>query len=397
MALSAIQKQAILKGINSLPVVNIRKFINQGDLTIAECLEYGLDSTKVEEINMMEEEEQQQQQQFEEDAEFYSRINNDEIIIQEIQRALLDGRVTEEGLLENTIIDKSLLKSIKKYEKQTYPSVNNDLDLKNLYTDIFFFGKSGSGKSCVLASLFNYAEDEGYFIDDPHSINGILYKNLLVRELKSGILPDANEATVDAVTYITTELHKDGEVNPLNIIEMSGEFFSAAAGDPEVWENSIDAHGYLSNANKKLLLFIVDYKKYTEGENPDESTQSQDFNLILSQLDQYEKSLNNTYCIYIIVNKSDQFPEGVDKDEFATEFFKENFKSVYTNLRSKQEKHGFELRSLHFSLGNFVFNNSYLKEINMECPAKLIDSIAKQASRKKSRGWLGKIFSSSEE
>ena len=87
----------------------------------------------------------------------------------------------------------------------------------------------------------------------------------------------------------------------------------------------------------------------------------------------------------------------MDKDEFATEFFKENFKSVYTNLRSKQEKHGFELRSLHFSLGNFVFNNSYLKEINMECPAKLIDSIAKQASRKKSRGWLGKIFSSSEE
>ena len=397
MALSIIQKEAILRGINQLPIANINKFIEQGDLTIEECIENGIDPDKIEQVNSLQEEIIEERIQFEEDSEFYEKINNDDVIIQEIQRAYLSGKVTEKGLLENTIIDETLLRRIEKYKKQNHPSQHNELDLKKGYTDIFFFGKSGSGKSCVLASLFNYAEDEGYFIDDPHAINGINYKNLLVRELKNGILPAANPATVDAVTYITTELHKDGEINPLNIIEMSGEFFSSAAKDPDVWRNSIDAYGYLSNSNKKLLFFIVDYKLYTDGEDPENSTQSQDFNLILSQLDQYQKALNNTYCVYIIVNKSDKFPEEVvDKNAFAKEFFMKNFKGVYINLKAKQEKNGFQLRSMHFSVGNFILNNSYLSQLNTECPAKLIDSISKQASRKKGGGWFGSMFSSSD-
>ena len=76
---------------------------------------------------------------------------------------------------------------------------------------------------------------------------------------------------------------------------------------------------------------------YAEGEDTLDATQSQDFNLILSQLDQYEKALKNTNCIYIIVNKSDKFPKDIiDKDEFAKDFFIKNFKSVYVNLKSKK-------------------------------------------------------------
>ena len=229
------------------------------------------------------------------------------------------------------------------------------------------------------------------------SIKGINYKNLLVRELKNGILPDANQASVDAVTYITTELHLNGDINPLNFVEMSGEFFSRAAEDPSYWEDSIDAHGYLSNSNKKLLFFIVDYNMYNEGEFS-EATQDQEINLILSQLDVYEKALKNTYCIYIIVNKSDKFPEGItNKNKFAKDFFIDNFKGVYTNLKSKQEKHGFELKSFHFSTGEFILNNSYLNAINSECPRDLIDSISKQAARRKKGGWFGKLFGDGEE
>jgi len=75
----------------------------------------------------------------------------------------------------------------------------------------------------------------------------------------------------------------------------------------------------------------------------------------------------------------------------------ENYKGFYTNLKSKQEKNGFALRSLHFSLGNFIFNNSYLTEMNQECPEQLIESISKQSSRRKSKGWFNKMFESSEE
>ena len=146
------------------------------------------------------------------------------------------------------------------------------------------------------------------------------------------------------------------------------------------------------------MFFIIDYHIYNEGEMPDEATQDQEINLILSQLDVYKKALKNTYCVYIIVNKSDEFPEDVvDKNAFAKDFFVENFKGVYTNLKSKQEKYGFELRSFHFSTGDFILNNSYLKAMNAECPKNLINSISKQAARRKKGGWFGKLFGDGEE
>jgi len=46
MALSQIQKDAILRGINQLPIENINKFIEKGDLTIEECIENGIDPDK---------------------------------------------------------------------------------------------------------------------------------------------------------------------------------------------------------------------------------------------------------------------------------------------------------------------------------------------------------------
>ena len=252
--LTPLQKEAFLRSINKVPVQAIYNRINSKELTLEECVENGMDESKVDEINLLQLESEaalqvqiEEQTKLEEDQAFYDKINNDDIIIQEIQNALFDGRVTEEGLLNNIpIIDDSLLSRIKSYTKQFHPSENNDVPLI-AGTDIFFFGKSGSGKSCVLASIFNYAEDEGLFIDNTVSIKGINYKDLLVRELKNGILPDATSATKEAVTYITTELHKDGEVNPLNFVEMSGEFFSEAAQDPEAISNTIDAHGYWFN------------------------------------------------------------------------------------------------------------------------------------------------------
>ena len=394
--LTPLQKEALLRGINKIPVNLIKKKIDNLELTLDECIEHGLDLSKVEEIQMISVQQKEIKEKLAEDKEFYDRINNDEIIIQEIQRALNDGRVTEEGLKNNTEIDDDLLTRIIRYKKQFHPSENNDVPLID-GTDIFFFGKSKSGKSCVLASIFNYAEKEGLFIDNPVSINGINYKNVIVRELQNGILPDSTEATEDAVTYITTELHKDGDINKLNFIEMSGEFFSKAAEDPDEWDKSIDAHGYLSDSNKKLLFFIVDYKMYSDGEDTSGATQSQDFNLILSQLDNYENALKNTNCIYIIVNKSDKFPNVTDKDKFAKEFFINNFRAVYTNLKAKQEKYNFELRSFDFSVGNFVFNNSYLKEMNYECPRSVLNSIAKQSRRKAKKGWLGSMFSNNDE
>ena len=397
--LTPLHKQAFLRRSNELTEEMLIKLIDAAEISLDEFIEHGLDTSKVEEIQALRRKGAEIKKQMEEDQAFYDLINNDEKAIDEIQHALRSGEVTDQGLLNNTIIDENLLKRIKGFSQVLNSPENNNVPL-GAGTDIFFFGRSGSGKTCVLASVFNYAEDNGLFMDNTNSMKGINYKNLLVNELNNGVLPDATPASKDAVTYISTTLMEQdadgnptGEESPLNFIEMSGEFFQKAAKDPDSFKDSIDAHGYLSGPNKKLLFFIVDYDICSEGNN--KRVQSQDFQLILQHLDKYRKALKNTLSIYIIVNKADKFPEDVvDKDDFALEFFMKNFKSVYTTLNSKREKYKFELISLPFSLGSFLFNNSYLSSINQEWPKKLIHSIGKHSSFGKKKGWG--IFSSTD-
>ena len=397
--LTPLHKQAFLRRSNELTEEMLIKLIDAAEISLDEFIEHGLDTSKVEEIQALRRKGAEIKKQMEEDQAFYDLINNDEKAIDEIQNALRTGEVTEQGLLNNTIVDENLLKRIKGFSQVLNSPENNNVPL-GAGTDIFFFGRSGSGKTCVLASVFNYAEDNGLFMDNTNSMKGINYKNLLVNELNNGVLPDATPASKDAVTYISTTLMEQdadgnptGEESPLNFIEMSGEFFQKAAKDPDSFKDSIDAHGYLSGSNKKLLFFIVDYDMYSEGN--DRKVQSQDFQLVLQHLDKYKKALKNTLSIYIIVNKADKFPEDVvDKDDFALDFFMKNFKSVYTTLNSKREKYKFELVSLPFSLGSFIFNNSYLSAINQEWPKKLIDSIGKHSSFGKKKGWG--VFSSTD-
>ena len=399
-AITRVQKEAFLRRCNELPIHVLKKQIDAHEISLDEFIENGLETSKVEEIQALEIKIEEEEKKKEEDQAFYDQINNDEKVIDEIQDAIRTGEVTEQGLLDNTEIDKRLLKRIKGYSPVQYTPEQNDVPLA-AGTDIFFFGRAGSGKTCVLASVFNYADNEGLFIDNPISIKGINYKNSLVNELNNGILPWSTPASKNAVTYISTTLieqdadgNPTGPGSPLNFIEMSGEFFQEAAKNPDAFKDSIDAHGYLSGSNKKLLFFIVDYDMYSEGNN--KKIQSQDFQLILSHLDRYKKALQNTLSIYIIVNKADKFPEDVvDKTEFSREFFKNKFKSVFTTLNSKKKKYPkLQIRHLPFSVGDFMFNNSYLSTINQEWPKKLIRSITKQSSYDKKKGWG--IFSSTE-
>ena len=48
--LTALQKEALLRGINKIPVNLIKKKIDNLELTLDECIEHGLDLSKVEEI-----------------------------------------------------------------------------------------------------------------------------------------------------------------------------------------------------------------------------------------------------------------------------------------------------------------------------------------------------------
>ena len=384
--------------VNHMPVDFFVDKINSSELSFDECIDYGIDDSKISEIKKILVEIGTTIKTGKKASEIYAKINKDKVILDDIRNYLINKDIDEKGLLENTNVDESLLQKIKAFNKRTFPSENNKESLSK-GTDVFFLGKSSSGKSCVLASLFKYGDDKGLLFDNINiSQNGVNYKDGIVNELSIGIPPDRTDADKDSVTFISTELRKDGEIKPLNFVEMSGEFFEMAAKNHKRIDGSLDANGYLSNSNKKLLFLIVDYKMYQDGENSSEQTQRQSFNSVINVLEQYEKCLQNTYCIYVIVNKSDLFPENTeDKNEFAADFFRDKFTSLYKILKFKQDKYDFELKIMHFSVGNFILNNSFIEKLNTECPRNILDSIHYQSSGKKEEGFFNRIFSSKDE
>ena len=396
-----LQKEAILREINKIPVKSLIGLIKNGDFNLDKYIEHDLDSNKVEEIKKELKIIEGGLDKKELAKKIYKKINDDKMIVQHIQRHLLNNDVTEEGLIENCDqIDENILEKIKRYEGPSISSENNK-DPLQFGTDIFFYGKSSSGKTCVLASIFSYANKKGILIDNyKASIQGHKYKDIIVKELENGILPRRTNATIDAVTYISTTLKVNDNDHPLNFVEMSGEFFSDAALEFDGLDGSIDAHGYLSSKNKKIFFFVIDYQMHKDGELGKGKTQEQEFNAILSLLDDYENALDNTHCIYIIINKSDKFPSDCgDKNEFAKKYFIKNFASVNTNLQDKKarRKHKLDpknpwLRVQHYSIGDFIFNNSYLINQNDECPQRIINSISKHTDKDRKDGFLDKLF-----
>jgi len=200
--LTPLKKEAILRGVNSVPVKSLIGFIKSTDCNLDEYIEHGLDSNKVEKIKKAFVEEEEEEVIEKKATEIYEEINADKMIIQEIQQHLLYKHVTDEGLIENCDkIDENILKKLKKYKNPSISSENNK-DPLQFGTDVFFYGKSSSGKTCVLASIFSYANKKGIFIDNyKASIQGHKYKDIIVKELENGILPRRTNATIDAVTY----------------------------------------------------------------------------------------------------------------------------------------------------------------------------------------------------
>ena len=51
--LTAIQKEALLRGINKIPTHLIKKKIDNDELTLEECIEHGLEASKLNELDSM--------------------------------------------------------------------------------------------------------------------------------------------------------------------------------------------------------------------------------------------------------------------------------------------------------------------------------------------------------
>jgi len=314
-------------------------------------------------------------------------INNNAISIEMIKEKLLDGAINEEILFQHTIINnKELINRILNYKEILFewPEPDKIPDLPNGHTDIYFFGWSASGKSCLIASLFAYCNSHGLNQLTAQFPFGDNYKNHLISRLDEGYLPEGTPTGY--INYMPFRLRNPANTkkqHPLNVIEMAGELFKEASkGDLKELRK---AFTFLQNKNRKALYFVIDYS--LGGRSQDLALQ-QMFALLGSK-----SIFNKTDVIYLIVTKIDlREDHSVSPDEEAVNYIQKNYKNFLMGCLDCKDEFKIPIKIFPFSIGGTV--SDILIETNREenvnldrYPKAIINSLVADTAQK-SKSWF---------
>ncbi len=395
-----LAKQRILLRVNTIDVDSLINFIHSKDISLKEMKDNGLDTDKEEEIN-------QRMKKAEEDAKkklkkdegnalrerdiliICKKIEDGECNVETIQKYLLNEEISESNLTDHTSLTPELIKKIKSYKKSStqFDSWDNAPPLEANRTDIYFFGQQGSGKSCILASLFYHFEKKGIMISNNYNSIGVEYRNLLINEIRIGILPDSTMK--DKLNFVPIELRnkENMHTHPLNFIEMSGELFKDASKSGFNITDLIKLKTYLDNDNRKLIFFVLDYFQHNNGNEQHQSS----FTDILEWLDK-SKILDKTDGLYILLSKSDLFPENVNPTQYAADFIDREYLNLKENAKDKKVKHrsAFKIWLFPYTIGDVKYKD-LLTRIDEKSPSYITNAIMRHSFVKK-KSFLAKLF-----
>jgi hypothetical protein len=390
-----LTKIHILLTINQIKLEQLEEFIKSGDISLDEMIANNLNGNTVNLLRLLQNREKQNQITEEEMITTCRKIENNELNAGEIKNLLLEGKVTKGVLLKHTSLTDQMVSKIENYQKRStsFSTWANLPELQKGNTDLYFFGQPGSGKSCILASIFYYLEEQGMIINNAHNPEGNRYRNQLRDELSYGILPDSTAA--EGVNYIPIELinpDNEGARHPLNFIEMSGELFNKAY-EGGISEENLAAKNYLNNTNRKLIYFVLDYDQHERSKTFSSGPlQSSKMQTILALLDQFG-TLNYTDGIYLVVTKSDLFPYGVDRFQYAKQFIESSYKGFIVNCKELQQRYrnNFKILVYPYSIGEVRFQNMLIRP-DLGSPEMVIGDVLTQTFFKK-KNFIQKFFS----
>jgi len=317
-------------------------------------------------------------------------IDANKLLVTEIQALINSDAISKEELLKTSkVIDEEIFEKIVSYEKIKidYKDWKDLPELQKNRTDLYFFGQPGSGKTCVLASLFHYANQKGLIKDNQSNREGAKYRDTLINGIRKGVLAEATP--VEGINYIPIDLTNpsNNRIHPLNFIEMSGEKF-VKAYEEGINKDNIGTNKYLKNNNRKLIFFVLDYLSYIKSSASKQDTMLQN---VLTNLSN-DNTLDKTDTIYLILSKSDMFPEGENQLNFAKEFVDNKMKNLKNNLKLIQKDHNnnFKIILFPYTLGTVKFSR-LLTQFDLTSPKNLIDWICAY-SFSEERNWWKKLI-----
>lgn len=387
--MTALEKQKKLIACNDLPIEAIAKIIKEGDITLDEFINNGLDKHKILEINelivvknKLEKDEQNQQQNAQQKQDILDKIKTKKISAFEIQ-GFINNRIINFDDLESIGLSRKTVNSIKHYCStdritQSY-TISTLPKMEEGRTDLYFVGLPGSGKSTMIAAFLKVAHELGVSLADPYNPAGMNFQSNLIQDLNRGVLP--KETDKGSYNYVAASLNDaNNKRHPFNIVDVPGELYKSVLDNPEV---SLFLE-YINNKNKKILIFVIDAIEH-ENENSKELDQSVVLPNIL-QIFNKNKVLEQTDAIYLVVNKFDALLESrygfvnKPKGDLALDFINSDFLGLKNNCIASREDTRTEtiIKVLPFSVGSVSYN-SILENFDNEFAKTFLNQIIKDS------------------
>lgn len=262
------------------------------------------------------------------------------------------------------------------------------------YTEVYFWGIPGSGKTCALAAILSAADRMGYLeiAKGPGFDYMLQLKNMFSNPIS--ILP--GRSPVDSTQYLPFALKKPNEkhARSVSLIELSGEIFQCflykianrKLPSQEHEETLSTLINFLNGKNRKIHFFFVDFDVEN---NPDSNgyCQSDYLNAAATFFNDNQNNIFNktTDAMYIVLTKSDLM--SCEKSERVNQLNEHlqnnNFLAFINSLRTKCRENsinGNRILGTPFALGKVYFQQ--ICEFDPETAKNIIDILMRRIAPK---------------
>jgi hypothetical protein len=305
------------------------------------------------------------------------RINPNKYSPNEILNFLQNGTLSDSDLIDCGIPE-SAIRNLNNIQKQQLIIGDTPTSIPEGFTEVYFWGATGSGKTCALGAILQKAGQNGYLNIVPGP--GYLYANQLRNifsddGLANDYLPPPSP--LDTTQYLPFTLKHPSENNSrsVSLIELSGEifkcFFYKNAGLELPTEDHVKTfdslNNFLSSDNRKIHFFFIDYDRENR---PDGKglTQSNYLEAASTYFNSNKVFGKSTDAIYVVLTKSDLLIDengnkvATDKRvEYAKKHLNsENYTSFINTLKTNCQRNsinGGKLTVEPFSLGKVYFQD----------------------------------------
>jgi DNA replication protein DnaC len=375
------KKNILLQNCTTLEPSDIISIVKKGEITIEEFKAAGLSQNIIDQILSSITSKEQIENNAKRRREFLEKVISGRVSADEIKANINNGSFSFDDLLDAGISER-VVNSLKHYCNSRritlFRNINQLPPMEEGRTDVYFVGVPGSGKSTMLSGLLNMANKNGILMADIYNNDGSIYQTQLISDLNKGVLPNATAS--GSYNYVALSL-KDGNgaKHPFNIVEVPGENYVNMFNNGDVGEFL----SYISNGNKKILIFVIDAMAHHTGYN--DSSSQLDQNLVyVNILNMFKANgiLNQTDAIYLVANKFDALKEtryiasNSSDVDLADDFLQEEFKNLIANCKDAREESNnkFKIKVLPFSIGNVSYT-SVIENFNKEHSEVVIENL----------------------